>query len=160
MLTANVGHGQAVTGCGNASASAARSSVPSAPPAKIAATSRRSTLGSIRRASGPVRAPAARPGADDPARSPGGSCTLNTPFTQGWHRTTVRRPTSLSLPNGPGILDSRDLSRLPGPRRHRRALPLGEGQGRRVMLTLLRGHGRGWISPAARAGLTRGAPYL
>src|SRR5262249_10021552 len=52
MLTANVGHGHAVAGCGNASASAARASVPSAPPAKIAAISRRSTLGSTRRARG------------------------------------------------------------------------------------------------------------
>ena len=46
MLTANVGHGQAVAECGNASASAARARVPSAPPAKTAATSRRSALGS------------------------------------------------------------------------------------------------------------------
>ena len=45
MLTPNVGHGHAVAGCGNASASAARASVPSAPPAKIAAISRRSTRG-------------------------------------------------------------------------------------------------------------------
>ena len=47
MLTPNVGHGHAVAGCGNASASAARASVPSAPPAKIAAISRRSTLGML-----------------------------------------------------------------------------------------------------------------
>src|SRR6202035_1845962 len=45
MLTANVGHGQAVPGCGMASASPARSRVPIAPPAKMAATSRRSTRG-------------------------------------------------------------------------------------------------------------------
>src|SRR6266568_7554841 len=46
ILTPNVGHGHAVAGCGNASASAARASVPSAPPAKIAAISRRSARGS------------------------------------------------------------------------------------------------------------------
>ena len=56
MLTPNVGHGHAVAGWGNASASAARASVPSAPPAKIAAISCRSTRGSIRRA-GPVSSP-------------------------------------------------------------------------------------------------------
>jgi len=47
MLTPNVGHGHAVAGCGNAAASPARASVPSAPPAKMAATSRRSTLGML-----------------------------------------------------------------------------------------------------------------
>ena len=46
MLTTNVGHGQPVAGWGNASASAARARVPIAPPAKIAAISRRSSFGS------------------------------------------------------------------------------------------------------------------
>src|ERR1700748_3636304 len=49
MLTPNVGHGHAVAGCGNASASAARASVPSAPPAKMAAISGRSILGTTAR---------------------------------------------------------------------------------------------------------------
>src|SRR6476620_7019848 len=46
MLTTNVGHGQPVAGWGNASASAALARVPIAPPAKIAAISRRSSFGS------------------------------------------------------------------------------------------------------------------
>src|ERR1700733_12862915 len=50
MFTANVGHGHAVAECGNASASAARARVPIAPPAKIAAISRRSARGSASRA--------------------------------------------------------------------------------------------------------------
>src|SRR5450756_3157218 len=49
MLTANVGHGQDVAECGKASASTARARVPGAPPAKIAAISRRSARGSMSR---------------------------------------------------------------------------------------------------------------
>ena len=76
MLTANVGQGQAVAGCGNASASPARSRVPIAPPAKIATISRRSDP--RHRRPGPrVGAAAPAPGRDGrPARTAGaGSAT-------------------------------------------------------------------------------------
>ena len=79
MLTVNVGQGHAVAGCGNASASAARNSVPRAPPTKMAASSRRSIRGSLRGAGRPGGGPgpeattrlvagaSVRSGPDDPA---------------------------------------------------------------------------------------------
>src|ERR1700722_9311625 len=62
MFTAKVGHGHAVAACGNACASAARASVPSAPPVKIAATVCQSGRGSTSldpRGSGAARPAAA-----------------------------------------------------------------------------------------------------
>ena len=59
MLTANVGHGHCAAGSGNAVLSAARASVPTAPPAKTAATIRRSGMGEPGR---PSRGAYARPG--------------------------------------------------------------------------------------------------
>src|SRR5579859_6652839 len=83
MLTPNVGHGQAVAECGNASARAARSSVPRAPPTKIAAISRRSARGrtSLERRGGGA-APAAgspRPDGYGTVRSADGSGTKELP---------------------------------------------------------------------------------
>src|SRR5580693_6267859 len=84
MLTANVGHGQDVADRGNASLSAARANVPSAPPAKIAAISRRSARGSIRRF--PGAAPAGRvlltegPGTDGISRLAGDSGNAESSF--------------------------------------------------------------------------------
>ena len=76
MFTANVGHGQAVAACGNACARAARASVPSAPPAKMAATVRQSARGSTSRPRPGRGGGGAASASGGPAASPGTEAAL------------------------------------------------------------------------------------
>src|SRR5580658_2088339 len=96
MLTANVGHGHDVAEWGNALLRAARSSVPSAPPAKIAAISCRSACGSTLRFRAPgtdgSALPEERPGSGGKMRSADDSATRQSSFDT--VKSVVQKPSA------------------------------------------------------------------